>query len=372
MGLCACLKGATKRIDALLRLMQPSTTTQNEAKGGADLPGSSFLVDLFFKAPLAQFFDAGNLEGVRFMWHERRSSWRNIWQMPKPGSALYQKHASDTAVLSRWNETAQRMKRQRDQASLPGWQAGWATTRMPDAAHVVSFSAVPCFIAALRFEMTRHWLANQTFERHRFKVKHSQHTVVQHLATALQGVSTTMRLMQRLGAAPGASQEVSTDACGPKRADGYSACALGLLWPQGGFDSFPCSSSCMLNPAYDILPRSDWVVEAGICQRPSEFTYDPASESLCCPAPDYCCPNSATDCTSAPPGGLFDASQVPSAALNTSSFRAWVESRDPTLGLQALCHVEQRDRAGTCPFALSKRSYNIIKAALENEPLRHS
>lgn len=74
MGLCACLKGATKRIDALLRLMQPSTTTQNEAKGGADLPGSSFLVDLFFKAPLAQFFDAGNLEGVRFMWHERRSS----------------------------------------------------------------------------------------------------------------------------------------------------------------------------------------------------------------------------------------------------------------------------------------------------------
>ena len=31
----------------------------------------------------------------------------------------------------------------------------------------------------------------------------------------------------------------------------------------------------MLNPVYDLLPRMRWITVSGICQRMSDFTYDP-------------------------------------------------------------------------------------------------
>ena len=43
----------------------------------------------------------------------------------------------------------------------------------------------------------------------------------------------------------------------------------------------------MLNPVYDLLPRMQWVTDSGICQTMSDFVYDKASDSLCCPAPNY-------------------------------------------------------------------------------------
>ena len=57
---------------------------------------------------------------------------------------------------------------------------------------------------------------------------------------------------------------------------------------RGQFDSNPCRAACMLNPVYDLQPRMRWVTESGICQRLDDFVYDASSDSLCCPAPNYC------------------------------------------------------------------------------------
>ena len=74
---------------------------------------------------------------------------------------------------------------------------------------------------------------------------------------------------------------------------------------EGQYDSNPCRATCMLNPIYDLQPRMEWVVASGICQRMEDFAYDPASRSLCCPAPNYCCPNSVSSCND--PGAVrFD------------------------------------------------------------------
>jgi len=71
----------------------------------------------------------------------------------------------------------------------------------------------------------------------------------------------------------------------------------------GQFDSNPCRSSCMLNPIYDLLPRMQWITDSSICPRMEDFTYDKASDSLCCPAPNYCCPNSVSHCRE--PGAIY-------------------------------------------------------------------
>ena len=55
-----------------------------------------------------------------------------------------------------------------------------------------------------------------------------------------------------------------------------------------------------------VLPRLSWVVDSGICQKEEDFKWDPVSETVCCPSPDYCCPNSVLDC-SEPHAQLFDA-----------------------------------------------------------------
>eukprot|EP00966_Prymnesium_polylepis_P305221 7053491-Prymnesium_polylepis.1 len=54
------------------------------------------------------------------------------------------------------------------------------------------------------------------------------------------------------------------------------------------------------------VPRNAWVVERGICQHEDEFTFDPTSRSICCPAPGYCCPNSVIDCTSSARAVVYD------------------------------------------------------------------
>ena len=53
------------------------------------------------------------------------------------------------------------------------------------------------------------------------------------------------------------------------------------------------------------MPRLAWVVDSGICQSEDDFKWDPVSQSVCCPSPDYCCPNSVLDCGS-PDAQLFD------------------------------------------------------------------
>lgn len=83
------------------------------------------------------------------------------------------------------------------------------------------------------------------------------------------------------------------------------AANIGYLIENGTFDSNPCGGPCMLNPVYDILPRNAWLVESSACQRWEEFLWDPVSQTMCCPSPDYCCPNSVRDCAD-PSARLFD------------------------------------------------------------------
>ena len=105
----------------------------------------------------------------------------------------------------------------------------------------------------------------------------------------------------------------------------------------------------------------DWVVEASICQRQGDFVYDAASQTLCCPSPDHCCPNSVGDCAAAPRAGLFDAARLPAATLN-GSFRAWFASRK----VETLCPVGQWNGA-TCNWVFTNESYGHVVAAWRGE-----
>ena len=86
---------------------------------------------------------------------------------------------------------------------------------------------------------------------------------------------------------------------------------------RGQFDSNPCRATCMLNPVYDLLPRMLWITASGICQTMEDFTYDPASDSLCCPSPNYCCPNSVSSCAD-PAATYFGSSQTGSSTATAA------------------------------------------------------
>ena len=85
---------------------------------------------------------------------------------------------------------------------------------------------------------------------------------------------------------------------------------------RGQYDSNPCRATCMLNPVYDLLPRMRWIADSHICAKPTDFAYDAKSDSLCCPSPNYCCPNSLANCAD-PSAVLFDAidAGVPAQAV---------------------------------------------------------
>lgn len=76
-----------------------------------------------------------------------------------------------------------------------------------------------------------------------------------------------------------------------------SAPFVRYLLPHDVYDSNPLR--CMLNPIYDMLPRNNKLVEAGLCQKQEDFLVDSASGSQCCPAPGYCCPHTVKDCAGA-------------------------------------------------------------------------
>ena len=67
---------------------------------------------------------------------------------------------------------------------------------------------------------------------------------------------------------------------------------------ESSIDSNPVKG--MLNPVYDIVPRNARY-DPAICRRLSDFVWDEASNSSCCPNPGqgYCCPNSLRTCSRA-------------------------------------------------------------------------
>ena len=192
-------------------------------------------LDLHLKVPVAARFDARTLRGIRFLWFERRSVWRLVWRGPPAGTVEYQN--AGNATRQQWQWITAKMTRWRDHYFRPShdrdsWQQHeWLHVRVPDSVQVMAFAAVPCFLAALRFEMTRTWRSNQTFEVQRKRLQHTQHLLPEHLHAALS--------------VPNASAEPT---CEPKRANGTAACDLGMLWPQGAFDARPCRSNCKGRP----------------------------------------------------------------------------------------------------------------------------
>ena len=65
---------------------------------------------------------------------------------------------------------------------------------------------------------------------------------------------------------------------------------------NGSYDSNPAKG--MLNPVYDIIPRSHHAYNSSLCRTLADFKYDAQSDSHCCanPAAGYCCPNSVLSC----------------------------------------------------------------------------
>lgn len=235
-------------------------------------------LDLSFKMDVrALLGPPSQLRGIRFLWQELEAGtkWRFLWPAAYLGAFSSRLSSSDIAHL---NLTLARQKRERSLVLTPPY---WRSThRTADTLHAFSFRLCRCFYRAVRMEMTRGWAATPrpaspevpmhvVAWRPTPVTNHWLHKMQYHLWRAVQG-------------------------------------HMGVLVPNGTFDSNPCSTTCMLNPVYDILPRMDWVVRSGICQSPDEFVYDPISQTLCCPSPDYCCPNSVLSCSD-PNAILFDA-----------------------------------------------------------------
>ena len=138
---------------------------------------------------------------------------------------------------------------------------------------------------------------------------------------------------------------------------------LQYLVPNGAFSSNPCAgSSCMLNPFYELLPRDAWVVESNICQSAADFVLDHATGSICCPSPDYCCPNSVANC-SRPEAILFDATNVPASTL-AHGWRKHYFARFRTRGPEKLCNASAWNGAASYPdcfWTMNEQSVARVK-----------
>ena len=251
------------------------------------------------------------IDGIRFLWREVGSAWRFTWS---PTSA--QRRAADEKQLAEWAALAQQMALTRDHVFRPAWKT---LTRTADTIHVLGYAFLRCFRSAVAFETTRTWSTQNEIKRTmaippsraparapgvgldgRFRSRsiplvNGQPSAAWLNARLLEKYPHN-HWLHRLKDHLGKQLRVDTTSA-DWQANGTWMPTLGYLLPDGAFSSNPCGAACLLNPVYDFLPRGDWVVASGICQRWSDFKYDPSSRSLCCPSPDYCCPNSIANCS---------------------------------------------------------------------------
>lgn len=54
-----------------------------------------------------------------------------------------------------------------------------------------------------------------------------------------------------------------------------------------------------------MLPRNNWIVEHGLCQKQEDFLLDEMTNTLCCPSPDNCCPNTNRGCLKSMPATSY-------------------------------------------------------------------
>ena len=306
--------------------------------------------DLYFKMDFPKLLgtpDLRNFSGVSILWRELEegSKWRILWTPTK-----HELESTTIEGRAHMLRTAVKMERTRNSTMTPRhWMAG---IRTADTFHAIGFPFVRCFRMAVLQEMTRGWTSH--FDRVRAAIdwEHRGQTAVQMYASRGSKeppiVNDTLARDPKHGYGLPVTTAEEDEALvkgtlplppdGPTDTSHYSTPAslhiakttshmshhvmnhwmhklryhlaralgpkIGRLTPYP-YDSNPCASTCMLNPIYDIVPRLSWVIESGICQAQEDFVYDPVSNTMCCPSPDYCCPNSVVDCTD-PRAVLFD------------------------------------------------------------------
>ena len=234
--------------------------------------------DLYLKTDLHSLLgDATSIDGFRLLWRESGGHWR---------------HHSDSRTSRMTFKTGPSTRSDR----APDWRNG--NPRAPDALLAFPYAYTRCFLSSVRNEFFP--LRNET------RPLGFMHNMVPGLRRALPffegGPVTVGGGLTDSGVSP-KGRRLESAAAAPQ----VVMVPPGMRYlVRGQFDSNPCRASCMLNPIYDLQPRMNWITASNICQSANDFLYDAKSDSLCCPAPNYCCPNSLTNCAD-PSAILFDA-----------------------------------------------------------------
>lgn len=349
--------------------------------------------DMRFKSSLLDLLGAGGLQGdvgVRFLWHELGNNWRAAWS-PSPSEVA----RADEKQIGGWQKLTDRMI---NAAARTFRGMSWRQdTRVPDTLHVFGFNYTTCFMSAVHHEMALGWPPSERSLRdatasaasvlRRGKQTGSLHNRWAYAKGVLDAAKASPGVkLDKLNVSlaplfpwnhwlhkmlPHISRALQIDQHSHEwRVNRSGTPQLRYLIPEGAWSSNPCSgSSCMLNPLYDFMPRGKWVVDAGICQSPSDFVFDSASSSLCCPSPDYCCPNSVSNCSS-PKAILFDASRVPTEAL-ISGMRRHYYSRPGSRGPSTICNVSDWNggaKQPVCFWAMDQPSVERVRQVWSTAP----
>ena len=349
--------------------------------------------DLRFKASIANLLgnDLSKLDGLRFLWHELGNNWRAVWA-PTPKEV----ERADEKQRAAWAKMTQGLKNLRDKTfRADAWRR---IHRVPDTLHAFSFEYLRCFTMAIHHEMALGWPPNQRA----IEAAESEARKRGSHSSASKGIRERLSVLQKVKDAgranpgvPPSKLNISLSPLFPwnhwmHRMLPQVAGAFGIdvgrdeewrlnktklpylnyLVPEGAWSSNPCAGAgYMLNSVYELMPRDKWVVDAGICQRADDFLLDDASGSTCCPAPDYCCPNSLSDC-SRPEAVLFDASRVSDASL-LNGWRRHYYSRLATRGPATICNASDWNGGGAhppCFWAMDQTSVRRVRDVWTNAP----
>jgi hypothetical protein len=275
--------------------------------------------DLHFKVDVSQLLGPlPMLSGFRFWFREMGGHWRDIRDEQEDLVVRYRQGVWNPASM--WRQSRH--------------------PRLPDT--LIAFPAIflSCFTAAVRRHGTRRWTVNGTVRRH--------DAFVEADTTAMDPVLHYIWSLL----AEALRYEITWTSDGePTTASPNEPLLFDYLLKNSGFDSNPCRAKCMLNPAYNIVPRDDWVEQAALCQAAADFLYDHQTQSICCPSLSYCCPNSINSCAD-PRAILLDVTKLtaPRPALDRSIAIGWFD------------HFASRGWAA-CPAKTSWNNWTTVSQA---------
>ena len=316
--------------------------------------------DMHFKADFWTLLGGSlvGFAGVHFPWQELElgSKWRE-YHTPSEYELRRHDAAGQKAMLA----AATTAKHHALLAMMPHrWQRSYRTA---DTLVAFGFAYTRCVRDATYMEMTRNWVsyADPRHEGNASEKPWKPHVVSNHWLH---------KLRYHLARATNGS--------------------FFFLIDNSTFDSNPCQGACGMNPLYDLLPRNSWLVESDTCQRLEDFSWDNVSQTLCCPAPDYCCPNSLHDCSD-PRAVLYDAEKahggagIPREVLMTGWLTHYLmradlmkrgHSRTPPYplypaALPRLCPASEWDGGNgprKCRFTMTNASLALVEGAWRAAP----